>query len=78
MCADRAAYVAKRGLVAARMFITGWEGLSDGGGEPVKFRRRPDGTVPDSLLSHVRTEHLAEFGGLIAGLIEPSPAKVKR
>lgn len=77
MCADRIAYGLRRGLVAARHFMVGWENVPGPDGAPLPFRRRPDGTVPDSLLDHIPSAHLAEFGGVVEGALEPGPAKGK-
>lgn len=70
MVADRMVYQEVAGLVAARMFLVGWEGID------AKFRRTLTG-VPDSLLSHLPPQHLVQIGARIQQLLEPSVNKLK-
>lgn len=77
MMADRKVYGDIRGRVAARMFLEGWENLTDAQGQPIAYRRKPDGTVPESLLMAIPSAHLAEIGAWVEGSLEPTTAKVK-
>lgn len=68
--ADNAVYAELAGLVAARMFLEGWEG------EGLPFFRRSKLGLDDAMLRRVPTGDLVAIGERIAGLIEPSPERL--
>lgn len=70
MVADRAVFPEIAGIVGARMFLAGWEGL-DG-----KFRRSA-GVVPDDVLAAVPSHHFVSIGELVGELLEPPEPKRK-
>ena len=70
LVADREVYHEVAGLVAARMFLLGWEGLD------AEFRRGR-GEVSDDVLNAVPSLHLAQIGAEIERLMEPRTDKVK-
>lgn len=69
MTADNAVYDEVVGMVAARLFLVGW----DNG--PAAFRLRADRTAPDDLLSLIPTAHLVEIGRRIGRMLDPSEEK---
>ncbi|EKE70895.1 hypothetical protein [Oceanibaculum indicum] len=73
LIADRETYPLVRGLVAARLFLTGWDNMPGRDGKPVAFPDPvPPGGVPDDLLSLLPSAHLVEIGQEIQRLLEPS------
>lgn len=75
-CADKAVFGQRRGLVAARLFLTGWNNVFRAdNGDPVEFKAGRDGRVLESLLDHVPTAHLVELGARLDGMMEPGDTK---
>lgn len=71
--ADRETYALVRGMVAARLFLTGWDNMPGRDGKPAAFPDPvPPGGVPDDLLSLLPSAHLVEIGQEIQRLLEPS------
>ena len=68
--ADQSVYHEYAGLVAARMFLVGWEGLEE------EFKRQRNG-VPDHVLSYIPTAHLIAIGGEVQRLMEPGVSRLK-
>ena len=75
MLGKNEAYSAHAGLVAARMFLLGWEDVVDYDGSPAPFRRTLAG-VPDEILRPVTLETLSAIGAQIEQLIEPPQARL--
>lgn len=71
MCADRTVYPEIAGIVAARMFLTGWDNID------AAFKRRFGAQVGDDMLQHVEAAHLIEIGRKIGSLIDVTSAKRK-
>lgn len=70
MRAANSAYALGRGLVAAQMFLLGWENL------PGDVSRGPDG-VPDAVLARIPEHHLQGIGAEIERLFEPTEDEAK-
>jgi hypothetical protein len=71
MLGDRLVFREMRGLVAARLFLVGWEGLRDPvAGGPAVFGRGVAG-VPVEVLSLIPTADLEAIGDEIDRLLEP-------
>lgn len=68
--ADREVYPEFRGMVAAKMFLVGWEGIE------AKFKRTKTG-VPDDTLQHISRVHMLQIGGHMQQLLEPGIARLK-
>lgn len=68
--ADNEVYPQIQGLVAARMFLQGWQG----GGLP-PFKRSPFG-IDDALLDQISTGDLVAIGTKINSLLEPAEARL--
>jgi hypothetical protein len=68
--ADNETYPLIAGLVAARLFLMGWEGLE------TPFRRGLAG-VPDEVLDTIPSGDLIAIGQRIAELLEPTEARAK-
>lgn len=69
MLADNATYHEDSGLVAAKMFLMGWEGID------APFRRTAAG-VPEEILAPIPVAHLTRIGIQIKQLLEPPQAKM--
>lgn len=67
MVGDNAAYAQTAGLVAANLFLTGWEGLGD-------FERGRDG-LSDAMLRRISERHLIGIGFFVEGLFRPTEAE---
>lgn len=70
MVADREVYQEIAAVVAARMFLEGWEG-----GEAPYTRGRGD--PPDDVLWQIPMAHLGAIGREVERLLEPEPDRVK-
>lgn len=70
MVADREVYMEISGLVAARMFLVGWEGIN------TPFKRTRMG-VSDEMLMNVPPVHLSLMGAHIQSLMEPEVGRLK-
>jgi hypothetical protein len=68
--ADNAAYPDVVGVVAAKMFLVGWEG------RPVIYRRTPEG-IPEHLLEGIREHEFRAIGSRVSELLSPSEDRAK-
>lgn len=71
MLADNQVYWQVAGLVAAKLFLAGWEGID------VPFRRNTQGVVPDELLAVIPEAHLPVISRELEGLLAPGEARAK-
>ena len=70
MVADREVYQQLAGLIAARQFLVGWEGID------APFKRTRLG-VPDEVLGAIPSRHLIVIGTQIQELLEPSMERLR-
>lgn len=71
MIADNEVYPTLSGLVAAQMFLLGWEGITH------PFVRTAQGTLSEESLKAIPELHLASIGAEIEKLLAPTDAQAK-
>lgn len=73
--ADMSVFQERQGLVAARMFLVGWEGVENEDGEPVPFKRGLLG-LSEATLARIPMLHLLAIGSKVQELLEPAGPKL--
>lgn len=73
--ADLDVFAERQGLVAARMFLVGWEGMENAEGEPVPFKRSLLG-LGDDMLALIPRHHLLFLGRQVRDLIQAPGARL--
>lgn len=76
MVADREVFAEFSGLIAARMFLLGWENVPQPGSDDAAPFRRSAVGVPDEILSVLPAGHLEAIGAQVAVLLEPPEARL--